>query len=142
MVQCAATENDPSVKVNVLVADDEHIIADTLAAILHLSGYEVRAVYNGKAAIEALSSFKPEILVSDVMMPGMTGIEVAIEILAQCPNCKVLLFSGQNATADLLQKAEAQGYCFEVLSKPVHPTDLLAKLRGVESRELESPTGR
>ena len=45
------------------------------------------------------------------------------------PNCKILLISGQAATADLLERARAQGHEFEILAKPVHPTDLLAKLR-------------
>jgi hypothetical protein len=46
------------------------------------------------------------------------------------PNCKILLFSGQATTADLLEKARLEGHEFEILAKPVHPTDLLAKLRG------------
>jgi hypothetical protein len=44
------------------------------------------------------------------------------------PGCKILLFSGQAATADLLETARAQGHEFEILAKPVHPQDLLAKL--------------
>jgi hypothetical protein len=46
------------------------------------------------------------------------------------PGIKVLLFSGQAATADLLEKARANGHEFEILAKPVHPQDLLNKLRG------------
>ena len=68
--------------------------------------------------------------ISDVIMTGITGIEAAIEIRNKAPKCKILLFSGQAATADLLEKARAQGHEFEILAKPVHPTDLLAKLRG------------
>jgi hypothetical protein len=45
------------------------------------------------------------------------------------PTIKILLFSGQAATADLLEKAHAEGYDFEILAKPVHPQDLLSKLR-------------
>jgi len=55
---------------------------------------------------------------------------VAIETRKKLPKCKVLLFSGQAATADLLERARAQGHEFDILAKPVHPTDLLAKLRG------------
>ena len=62
-------------------------------------------------------------------MPGMTGIEVAIIVRTQLPDCKILLFSGQAATAELLEKAKAQGHEFEILSKPLHPADLLEKLR-------------
>ncbi|MGD0799345.1 MAG: response regulator [Acidobacteriaceae bacterium] len=110
----AATQSKPKV----LVADDEQVIANTLAIILNQAGFEARAVYSGEKVIEALDGFKPDMLISDVIMTG------------KMPNCKVLLFSGQAATADLLEKARAAGHEFEILAKPVHPTDLLAKLRG------------
>ena len=121
----AATPSKP----RVLVADDEQVIANTLAIILNQAGFEARAVYSGEKAIEALDSFQPDMLISDVIMTGMTGIEAAIATRAKMPNCKILLFSGQAATADLLETARTQGHEFEILAKPVHPTDLLAKLR-------------
>jgi CheY-like chemotaxis protein len=119
-----------SAKPRVLVADDEQVIANTLAIILNQSGFEARAVYSGESAVELLDSFKPDMLISDVIMTGMTGIEAAILTRSRLPKCKILLFSGQAATADLLEKAREQGHEFEILAKPVHPTDLLAKLRG------------
>jgi CheY-like chemotaxis protein len=72
---------------------------------------------------------RPELIISDVIMPDMNGIEAAIRIRQILPTCKILLFSGQAATADLLEKARAQGHEFEILAKPVHPADLLAKLK-------------
>lgn len=123
-----ATSAIPS-KPRVLVADDEQVIANTLAIILNQAGFEARAVYSGEKALESLDSFDPDMLISDVIMTGMTGIEAAIATRAKCPKCKILLFSGQAATADLLEKAREQGHEFEILAKPVHPTDLLAKLR-------------
>lgn len=117
-------------KPRVLVADDEQVIANTLAIILNQAGFDARAVFSGEKAVEALDSFQPDMLISDVIMTGMTGIEAAIITRARMPNCKILLFSGQAATADLLEKARTQGHEFEILAKPVHPTDLLAKLRG------------
>jgi CheY-like chemotaxis protein len=116
-------------KPRVLVADDEQVIANTLAIILNQAGFEAKAVYSGENAVESLDEFQPNMLISDVIMTGMTGIEAAIQVRAKLPNCKILLFSGQAATADLLEKARAQGHEFEILAKPVHPTDLLAKLR-------------
>ncbi len=113
----------------VLVADDEQVIANTLAIILNQAGFESRAVFSGEKAVEALDTFQPDMLISDVIMTGMTGIEAAIITRQKLPKCKILLFSGQAATADLLEKARAQGHEFEILAKPVHPTDLLAKLR-------------
>ena len=121
-------ENTPKPKV--LVADDERVIADTLAMILNQSGFNARAVYSGESALELASTFEPDMLISDVIMDDLTGIDAAIRIREQLPRIKILLFSGQAATADLLEKARAQGYEFEILAKPVHPQDLLTKLRG------------
>jgi CheY-like chemotaxis protein len=116
-------------KPKVLVADDERVIADTLAMILNQSGFEARAVYSGEKALELAPSFQPDMLISDVIMAGINGIDAAIQVRTLLPKIKILLFSGQAATADLLEKARAQGYEFEILAKPVHPQDLLNRLR-------------
>jgi CheY-like chemotaxis protein len=114
----------------VLVVDDERVIADTLATILNQNGFEASAVYTGTAAVDSARSSHPDLVISDVIMQDMNGIEAAIRIRQMLPACKILLFSGQAATADLLEKARAQGHQFEILAKPVHPQDLLAKLKG------------
>ena len=118
-----------SPKPKVLVADDEQVIANTLAIILNQAGFEARAVFSGEKAVESLESFQPDMLISDVIMTGMTGIEAAIITRRKLPNCKVLLWSGRAATSGLLLKAREQGHEFEILGKPVNLPDLLAKLR-------------
>jgi DNA-binding response OmpR family regulator len=117
-------------KPRVLVADDERVIADTLAMILNQSGFNARAVYSGEKALELASVFEPDMLISDVIMADLNGIDAAIRMRELRPGIKILLFSGQAATADLLEKARARGYEFEILAKPVHPQDLLSRLRG------------
>jgi len=112
----------------IFVVDDEQCIADTLTVILSNSGYETRAFYNAQSALEAIESCCPELVISDVMMPGMNGIEMAVLIRQRHPACKVLLFSGNAATADLLENVRGRGYDFELLAKPIHPTDLLARV--------------
>lgn len=118
----------PQILRRVLVLDDEQVIANTLALILNRSGYEARAVYSGEAAIETALTLPPDFLISDVIMQGMTGLEAAIRISKIAPHCRIILFSGQAATADLLEKAEAGGHHFELLTKPVHPRALLERL--------------
>jgi len=117
-------------KPKVMVVDDERVIADSLAMLLNQSGFEARAVYSGEKALEAAPTFKPDMLISDVIMADLNGIDAAIRIQALLPGIKILLFSGQAATADLLEKARSRGHEFEILAKPVHPQDLLRKLRG------------
>jgi DNA-binding NtrC family response regulator len=109
----------------VLVVDDERIIADTLSIILSKSGFSTMTAYDGISALELAKSVPPQLLISDVVMPGMTGVELAIEMTQMFPACKVLLFSGQAATVDLLEEARKGGHDFTTLTKPVHPTDML-----------------
>ncbi len=116
-------------KPRVLVVDDEQLIANTLVLILNRSGFEAVAAYSGEKAIEAAQELQPEILITDVVMFGMTGIEAAIQISNLVPGCRVILLSGQAATADLLREAAAQGFEFEIVAKPVHPQVLLDVLR-------------
>jgi CheY-like chemotaxis protein len=117
------------IRLRVLIADDERIIADTLGMILNQSGFEAAAVYSGQKAVEAARQFRPQVFLADVVMPGMSGIEAAIQICAMLPGCRVLLLSGQAATSDLLRDARVRGHDFEILLKPVHPNQLLDRLR-------------
>ncbi len=119
----------PVTKPRILVVDDERRIADTLVIILNQNGFDASAVYTGTDAVDRARSSRPDLVISDVIMPDMNGIEAAIQIRNILPACRILLFSGQAATADLLEKARAEGHEFDILAKPVHPQDLLAKLR-------------
>ena len=121
--------SDVSLPPRVLVVDDERVIADTLSMILNQCGFEAKPVYSGERAIESIAEFEPHMIISDVIMADLNGIEAAIRIRAMRPGIKILLFSGQAATADLLQKAHSNGYDFEILAKPVHPQDLINRLR-------------
>lgn len=133
-----------SIRPKVLITDDEPVIADTLAKILSQGGFEAKAVYSGAEALELATTFAPDMLVTDVIMDGLNGIETAILMRKLLPSIKVLLFSGRAASNDLLSEAHAQGYEFELLAKPVHPKDLISKLRdnGVKPAAQETiPSG-
>lgn len=114
----------------IIVVDDEPIIADTLVNILTGEGHDAVAVSNGKSAIRWAEMVRPDVIVSDVVMPGLNGIETAKAIMKLLPKCRVILFSGQAASTDLLTKARAEGYSFEVLAKPINPEVLLETLKG------------
>jgi DNA-binding response OmpR family regulator len=111
------------------VVDDEHVIATTLATILNYSGFDARPMFSGQEALDASYNLRPDLLITDVVMTGMNGIEAAIIIRSKLPKCKILLFSGQAASLDLLVMARLEGHEFEILAKPIHPTDLLARIR-------------
>ncbi len=121
--------------VRVFVVDDEHCIADTVAVILRNSGYEASAFYNAQSALEQAAYGSPELVISDVVMPGMSGLEMAVLIRERHPACKVLLFSGMASSLNMLDMVKRQGHEFELLAKPIHPTDLLARVASL-SHEL------
>jgi CheY-like chemotaxis protein len=79
-------------------------------------------------ALTAARSKAPDLLISDVVMPGISGIDLAIQMKAQFPTCKILLLSGQAATLDLLQQAHALGHNFDLLLKPIPPTEFLLEI--------------
>jgi len=112
----------------VLVVDDDTVIADSLAVILNANGYHARAVHSAEEALEESVLLAPDVLITDVVMTGISGIDLAIHISNTVPTCKIILFSGQVQTANLLEQAEERGYRFELLQKPVHPQVLLQRL--------------
>jgi len=113
----------------VLVADDARLIADSLVMILNQSGFQATSVYGGKQAVETALELKPDYLVCDVCMHGMNGVEAAKHISEFCPQCKVILCSGNAAAAELVEEASAHGLAFDFLEKPFHPTVLLGCLK-------------
>ena len=113
----------------ILIVDDEQLIADTLVRILNINGFLATAVYSGESALEALNGFCPDIVLTDVRMPGRNGIETGILIRKQCPETRVVLFSGQAGVSDLMQQARRDGHGFELWPKPLHPKELVRRLR-------------
>jgi len=113
----------------ILVVDDEPIIADTIVQILNRSGFIAEAAYGGREAIDAARRLTPELILSDVLMPHIDGVEAAIAIQKFLPGARIVLFSGQAATVEILARARKRGYHFELLAKPLHPTQLIKHLR-------------
>lgn len=116
----------------VLVVDDEKIIADTLALILKGEGHTVRVAYGGASALSVAEEYKPDLLVSDVVMPDLNGVALADRFFKMCPDCKVILMSGNAATRSLLELAAAHGQNYAFLEKPFRPKQLLALMEQFE----------
>jgi DNA-binding response OmpR family regulator len=112
----------------VFIVDDEPVIASTLAAILRLHGYSATYFTSPLEALAASQLEAPDLVISDVAMPGISGIDMAVLMKAQYPECKILLFSGQAETADLLCVAREEGHDFQLLCKPIHPSAMLSKV--------------
>jgi len=119
----------------VFVVDDEPVIAGTLVEILRRNGYDAIPFISADDAITSAKNLPPDLLLSDVVMPGMSGLKLALHFKQTYPDCRILLLSGQAATMDLLKEARLRGYDFELLAKPIHPTDLLKQIMRGVSRE-------
>jgi DNA-binding NtrC family response regulator len=111
----------------VMVVDDEPLVADTLAMILTHAGYHAVRAYNARTALEIASERSPDLLISDVAMPQMNGVELALAMIALAPDCKVVLFSGHARSVDLMRAYDA-GYEFPLMAKPMHPSEMLGQV--------------
>ena len=121
----------------VIVVDDQPIIANTLCHVLRGAGYSTFAAYEAEGAMMLCRHHSPALLLSDVIMPGISGIELAQQVSRELPACHIIRFSGHVDTAPLLAAAREQGYRFECLAKPVHPEDLLARVHTILEAETE-----
>jgi DNA-binding response OmpR family regulator len=124
----------------VLIVDDEQVVADTLVAIAAARGYAARAAYSGEEAARIADEFKPHACISDVMMPGMNGLELADWLEDHHPDCKTLLISGQIDTEAMDGHVARHGRLRSILPKPVYPTELLVFLAACQ--ETSNQRGR
>jgi DNA-binding response OmpR family regulator len=113
----------------VLIVDDEQVIADTLSAIFAKCGFAALTAYDAPSALEVAMLSAPEILISDVALPGMNGVELAIALVEAVPACKVLLFSAHAGAAEMVMEAREQGHEFLFLAKPVHPAVVVTRVK-------------
>jgi CheY-like chemotaxis protein len=122
---------------HIFVVDDERVIAETLAIILGKCGFIATSFTNPLEALEEAPLRSPGLLLTDVVMPVLSGVDLAVQIKEICPNCKILLFSGQAETVDLLTAARNQGHNFPLVAKPIHPADLILRIRELISTGSE-----
>ena len=123
------TQQKKEAQSKILIVDDHRLIADTLAEILGNAGFDAIAAYDGWDALEKASRFHPNWVLTDVLMPRMNGVELAIAMRKNYPSSSILLFSGQAGISEILQEGQRQGYQFELIAKPIHPMRLIERLR-------------
>jgi DNA-binding NtrC family response regulator len=111
--------------------DDERGIADTLAAILELAGFQAQATYGANKAMALLRDFEPALVITDVIMPEMNGVELATKIRDLYPRTKILLMSGNAVTQEILD--DLKGQPFEIVAKPFPPRQMIAKVASLLS---------
>jgi DNA-binding NtrC family response regulator len=125
-------QSSPKIK-RVMVIDDELLIAESLVDILRLEGYKAIAVSDGAAAVKWAEFLEPEAIICDVAMPRMDGFEVAKQVRALLPDCRIILFSGHVTVQKMLANMPIDGKDFEFVAKPVKPEVILKLLQGLKA---------
>jgi len=118
--------NDP---LRIFVVDDDRVIASTLGMVLRREGFDVVSFTDPVEALRAVPTKAPDLLITDVAMPSLSGIELAIKLRETCPECKVILLSGSTTTTQMLEDAKDKGHDFDATAKPIHPTELISAIR-------------
>ncbi len=114
-----------------LLVDDDRELCAMLAEYLGHEGYRVETVYSGEAALAALEQVRPDLVVLDIMMPGMSGLEL-LQQLRPRTDVPVLMLTGRGEAIDRILGLEmgADDY----LSKPCHPRELSARIKAILRR--------
>jgi len=120
----------------VLVVDDEPNITDLVATALRYEGFEVETAATGRGAIEHLASYRPHLLVLDVMLPDLDGFEVARRIRQEGRRVPILFLPAKDATEDKVRGLTLGGD--DYVTKPFSLEELLARVRAVLRRVLDS----
>jgi DNA-binding NtrC family response regulator len=111
----------------VLLVDDEEEFVSALSERLTLRGIEVDSALNGEEALARLVAKDFEVVILDVMMPGLGGLEVLRQIKATHPNTQVILLTGHGSTREGIEGMRLGA--FDYLIKPVDLEDMLEKMK-------------
>jgi two-component system, OmpR family, alkaline phosphatase synthesis response regulator PhoP len=120
--------------IKILVVDDDPDIIEILRYNLSLAGYKVKSAFNGKEAVKKAKLFLPEIILLDIMMPEMDGIEACTQIKSLTSLKKTMIIFLSARSEDFTQIAAFDAGGDDYISKPVKPKILLRKIRSVVKR--------
>lgn len=127
-------------KMRVLVVDNEVEFASTLAERLRLRKIEAESVFFGEDALPAVSRFQPDVIILDLDMPDITGLEVLSRVKTTDPSIEVILLTGHGSFDAGLTGMELGA--FDYLIKPVDLTQLMEKITEAYNKRKNRKTGR
>jgi two-component system response regulator FlrC len=115
----------------ILVVDDERSIANAAALVLENEGYCVLPLYCASDALALLSKLDVAVILSDVNMSEMDGMELAVRVRELCPRTGILLMSGDETTEIIRRREGCEGCAFEIMAKPFDARQLITKIKGL-----------
>ena len=110
----------------ILLAEDDDSLRGFLTRALERAGYEVRACVDGEEALHALPEAQWDLLLTDIVMPGADGIEVARQAAVAQPDLRIMFITGFAAVGLAAKESAPQGA--KVLSKPIHLREIVAEV--------------
>ena len=123
----------PAPKIRVLLVDDEQTLADIIADTLSEKDFTVTVAYNGVEGLRAFDRERPQVVVTDIMMPGMDGLSLVAELRRRDPSVPILFLSARSAAEDVVRGFEAGGN--DYLRKPFAMSELIVRLRALAGRQ-------
>jgi len=129
----------------ILVIDDDHLVRYTVSRILQKSGHDVVTAADGARGIEVLGMERPDVVITDIIMPEQEGFQTIVKIRRDHPGIKIIAISGglrrEAGNLDVLSMAESLG-ADSVIAKPFEPEELLAELAKLDFRApMPTPVG-
>jgi len=118
----------------ILVVDDEPAIIELARMYLQRDGFQVHAADNGERALPAVEAFKPDLVILDLMLPGVDGLEICRRLRAAGNRVPILILTARDEDVDKILGLElgADDY----LTKPFNPRELVARVKAILRREM------
>jgi two-component system, OmpR family, response regulator len=113
-------------KLKLLIVDDEKDFVDALAERLQLRGFQVLTAIDGEGALRIIEDDPPQLVILDIMMPGLSGLDVLQQIKERTPQIPVILLTGLGSTAEGTKGMHLGAYDF--LIKPINIDELIQKM--------------
>ena len=112
----------------ILIVDDEENICELLKMELELEGYECMVAYDGPSAIDVFNDYSPNLMILDLMLPGMSGMDVCKHV-SECHDVPIIMLTAKSETADKINGLEigADDY----ITKPFETRELLARVHAL-----------
>lgn len=120
--------------IRALVVDDEELLADMLRMALRSEGWDTRVAHDGQTALRLARESPPDVVVLDIMMPGLDGLAVLRRLREAGNDCPVLLLTAKDAVEDRITGLTAGGD--DYVTKPFSLEEVMARLRGLVRRSL------
>lgn len=121
--------------IKVLLVDDEKDFVDTLAQRLKMRDLDISTVYDGEQALSFIKKIEPDVMVLDLKMPGLHGIEVLREVKKDYPHMQVIILTGHGTDRDAEEAKRLGG--FDFMRKPADIDNLVRRIKEAYTEKIE-----